>query len=482
MAQGLLIFSFMRRIKYVLVSFFAVYLTACSSASIQDVQITFPTGDNTDLSALLGVFREQDSTGLEVLYLSEFMPLDNIQVSEDLAHANNLQLVLLTFAEDYIGYTPAYLEESEESESYAQILPNHIFHSTLPESTSLEALSSSDPEATQVLNFANRIFIDTTSNTTPNHPPTVSLTADQLKGTLPLLVSFSCDAEDPDGDPLTYRFDFGEGDPMANASPNETHIFNSNGSYTVSCTVSDGEEEVTSTVTILSQVGLLAQYLVDGDLNDETGHGFDGEYFGEIFIPDLEGRAAVFFDGSDDYIELPENLDDGIVDFTFAAWVWWLGPVDEQYERIFDFSDYSNTGDANDDDIPDGSTATQGRYMYLTPDSRSGLAFSMSTEGYSSPDSVVLTGGNEAAPTPLETGQWVHVAVTLDGDTGSLYRNGVLEATGEILLNPNDLNTTDNWLGRSSFNSDPYFNGVFGEVRIYDRALSSSEIETLAND
>jgi hypothetical protein len=39
--------------------------------------------------------------------------------------------------------------------------------------------------------------------------------------------------------------------------------------------------------------------------------------------------------------------------------------------------------------------------------------------------------------------------------------------------------TTLNWLGRSLFAADPLFNGSIDDFRIYQRALSATEISAL---
>jgi hypothetical protein len=77
----------------------------------------------------------------------------------------------------------------------------------------------------------------------------------------------------------------------------------------------------------------------------------------------------------------------------------------------------------------------------------------------------------------LTVGAWHHVAVTLNGNTGNLYLNGVAVGTNAgIILRPATLGvTTNNYLGRSQW-SDPYMNGLLDEFRIYSVALSASEI------
>jgi hypothetical protein len=49
-----------------------------------------------------------------------------------------------------------------------------------------------------------------------------------------------------------------------------------------------------------------------------------------------------------------------------------------------------------------------------------------------------------------------------------------------MVLSPFRLgSTSQNWIGRSQFASDPYFNGLVDEFRIYRGALSAAQIAAL---
>jgi hypothetical protein len=76
---------------------------------------------------------------------------------------------------------------------------------------------------------------------------------------------------------------------------------------------------------------------------------------------------------------------------------------------------------------------------------------------------------------------WSHVAVTLSGTTGTLYLNGTAVATSaNMTLHPSSLGTTNqNYIGKSQY-PDPMLNGTVDDFNIYNRALSASEIATLA--
>jgi PKD repeat protein len=52
-------------------------------------------------------------------------------------------------------------------------------------------------------------------------------------------VAFSADATDPDGDTLTYDWNFGDGTSATNAGPSTQHVFGSAGTLAVALTVRD---------------------------------------------------------------------------------------------------------------------------------------------------------------------------------------------------------------------------------------------------
>ena len=85
-----------------------------------------------------------------------------------------------------------------------------------------------------------------------------------------------------------------------------------------------------------------------------------------------------------------------------------------------------------------------------------------------------------AATANLQLNTWYHVAAVFDdtANTYQIYLNGMLlssqtETTAPV---PNNLNLT---LGETSFGEN--WNGVLDEVRIYNRALSQTEIQTDMN-
>jgi unsaturated rhamnogalacturonyl hydrolase len=163
--------------------------------------------------------------------------------------------------------------------------------------------------------------------------------------------------------------------------------------------------------------------------------------------------------GTSDYVDLPDSLTNNLSDFSIACWVN-LNSLDT-WTRIFDFGGDSNV------------------FMMLTPAS--------GDTGY--PYFCITTSGNDGeqgidGTSALPTGSWQHLTVVLSGDTGILYIN-TQEAgrnTG-ITLNPSDLgNTTNNYIGRSQWDHDPYLSASIDDFVVYDRALSSSEVSSLSSN
>src|SRR5439155_7664466 len=79
-------------------------------------------------------------------------------------------------------------------------------------------------------------------------------------------------------------------------------------------------------------------------------------------------------------------------------------------------------------------------------------------------------------PSSLPVNTWSHLTVTYDGSTLTLYRNGGAVATASVsgTLSPS---TGTLQIGASEYGE--YFQGLIDEVRVYNRALSATEIQTI---
>jgi hypothetical protein len=208
--------------------------------------------------------------------------------------------------------------------------------------------------------------------------------------------------------------------------------------------------------------GLAALYSMEGNMQDSSGKNLHGTTSGEPeFIAGMPGYGkALTFDGVSDYADLPIGpLLGTLTSSTFAAWVN-ITNVGDAWQRIFDF----------------GSGTTN--YMFLSPNNglTGTVRFAIRT--------ATVTEQTVTAPAGVSTG-WHHVAVVIDAAsmTLRLYEDGILVRERPTTLLPKDMAAKNqNWLGRSQWTADPYFNGSLDDFRIYNRALSESEVRYLAGD
>ncbi|HEX7578162.1 MAG TPA: LamG-like jellyroll fold domain-containing protein, partial [Verrucomicrobiae bacterium] len=172
-------------------------------------------------------------------------------------------------------------------------------------------------------------------------------------------------------------------------------------------------------------------------------------------LPNGGGFAAGLLflsSNSQQYVSLPAGIISTLTSFTIETWV--RLATTANWTRIFDFGNNTTT------------------YMFLTPQNgnTNRLGFAITTSG---------TGGEQQinGTSALASGVWYHVAVTLRGNTGILYLNGVAVGTNNAMtLNPSSLGSTaNNYIGKSQW-PDPYLNGLMNEFRIYGVTLSPSEI------
>jgi hypothetical protein len=124
-----------------------------------------------------------------------------------------------------------------------------------------------------------------------NRPPTVALDGFEPRNGIILRVTevgLAVKASDPDGDPLTYRWDFGDGNTQI-AGPGVSHVFDRAGSRGVSVTVDDGRggrTEFTITVEIEAVSGRYVGIMTNGPNGGkrlggevtQTGRRFDGNW------------------------------------------------------------------------------------------------------------------------------------------------------------------------------------------------------------
>jgi hypothetical protein len=110
------------------------------------------------------------------------------------------------------------------------------------------------------------------------------------------------------------------------------------------------------------------------------------------------------------------------------------------------------------------------------------LVLAMNTYGGSQLLQFVLSDGDvhqqlyyNDAPSP---GRWTHLAVTLDGETIALYRDGVLESAHPQRVTPN-IQGVPLWIGRCQGLGADVWDGAIDEVNIYETPLDERAVLAL---
>lgn len=197
----------------------------------------------------------------------------------------------------------------------------------------------------------------------------------------------------------------------------------------------------------------------DGTL--QSGAGWDG--------PSVDTSPNyLLLDGSNDYVNIPSTLDVPGNAVTIACWFKAddFGVVDGRL-----LSKASGAG---------GNThylmLSTMQLPYNTPGGLFHLRFRLKTGSVATPTTTLVGTGNT-----LTAGQWIHAAAVYDGTTMRLYQDGVevgsLAQTGNIVVNPAIPTAIGNQpLGAGS----RPFDGCIDDMRVYDRALTPTEIMGLA--
>ena len=84
--------------------------------------------------------------------------------------------------------------------------------------------------------------------------------------------------------------------------------------------------------------------------------------------------------------------------------------------------------------------------------------------------------------TVLSNSVWTHIAAILRGNNITIYVNCTLTNSEIITTLPRNIVRTNNYIGKSNWIYDNCANAKFRNVRIYNRALSQSELRTDFNN
>ena len=204
---------------------------------------------------------------------------------------------------------------------------------------------------------------------------------------------------------------------------------------------------------IALDTSLVAYYPFNGNANDESGYGNHGVLSGGSYVP---GRIDSCLELTpDEHGDAPNATSLNPSEISVAVWV--------NFDALA-------TGNSNQFLLCKGNDQTQGSY-YISQNGSQQFHFYLGANGI---DQVYAA----SQTLSLETNRWYYIAGTYDGDTLKIYVDGILSglAPAQIAIG----NTSLLHIGYQDLPSSEYFlNGRLDEVRIYNRALTGIEIDSL---
>ncbi|WP_062295730.1 LamG domain-containing protein [Nostoc piscinale] len=167
-------------------------------------------------------------------------------------------------------------------------------------------------------------------------------------------------------------------------------------------------------------------------------------------FPTALRQCVLEFNGQNNYVSLPAANIDYSQGFSVEAWVRYNSF--KYWSRIIDF----------------GNGVNSNNMVFANPETTNQLAIDVKTSaGERRITSAAV----------LETGKWMHLAATIDqSGMAKLYKNGELIQSGQLQL-PATINRTQNYIGRSNWPQDGYFDGQISEVRVWNITRSQAEIQ-----
>lgn len=202
---------------------------------------------------------------------------------------------------------------------------------------------------------------------------------------------------------------------------------------------------------------LVAYYKLDNDATDETGS-YNGTASNVTFDGGRYGSAAVF-NGSSSVIQA-SGLNQFFNNWNDASWSAWINTTDTSSQFIV-------------------STSTNEQNYKLLGDT-----FSNKFKVVVRKSSTVYVG---ESTTDINDGNWHHIAASYDNSTGAV--KGYVDGSEEISFttggsSSGTFSVFDFCIGANKQGSTVYnpLDGKIDQVRIYDKALSSTEVSSLYED
>lgn len=192
--------------------------------------------------------------------------------------------------------------------------------------------------------------------------------------------------------------------------------------------------------------------------HDSSGKDMDGTLMNSLSFDNdsVSGQVgnALDFDGNNDYIDVPDGFNDFVKGCTISLWVY--PTAVQNWARFIDFGNGSSS-----DNIWFGRRSNS-----------NDLAFECWSGG-SSPGLITASGA-------ISLNTWQMFTVTVDNyGNVRLFKNGSLVGTGTT--SPTNVTRTRNYIGRSNWSADDYYQGYMDDIRVYNYNLSDADVLALYN-
>ena len=191
---------------------------------------------------------------------------------------------------------------------------------------------------------------------------------------------------------------------------------------------------------------------------DSSGKGMVGTLMNGLSFNDdsISGQVgnALDLDGNNDYIDLPNGFSDFTKGCTISLWVY--PTAVQNWARFIDFGNGSSS-----DNIWFGREGTTDNLVFECWAGSS-------------------NNGRVTAANAVTLDEWQMFTVTADrfGNV-RLFKNGQLIQSGTST--PTSVSRTNNYIGRSNWSTDDYFQGYMDDIQIYNYNLSDAEVLTFYN-
>lgn len=199
---------------------------------------------------------------------------------------------------------------------------------------------------------------------------------------------------------------------------------------------------------------------------DVSGNGFHAQFVNQSFVDSVGSVGFLNLGYNNGYLDMGEKTGELIAqlrNFSISTYV------------LIDESVYLNSN---------GNFLWSFSNSYnLLRDKNGGMYFSARTNGYGITQTYFRQESRLLSESRLPQNRWKHIVYTQNGQVASIFVDGKLVQTGTIALLPTALGKTKfNYIGKSPYRDDMVLKGLIGDFRIYDKALSLNEINTIAKE